>query len=111
MYSYVLVRVNINTQTIRKGRKSTSPPGASPFGFWYPVDWRNLRVCLNFIRPRWNGWNGTRLFVVVRTIPSCFQFSGVCVHSNYKKKKAGIAANSVRTVTFWIVNRKRSVQL
>ena len=32
MYSYVLVRVNINTQTIRKGRKSASPPGASPFG-------------------------------------------------------------------------------
>ena len=32
-----------------------------------------LRVCLNFIRPSWNGWNGTRLFVVVRSIPTCFQ--------------------------------------
>ena len=30
-----------------------------------------VRVCLNFIRPCWNGWNGTRLFVVVRSIPSC----------------------------------------
>ena len=29
--------------------------------------------CLTFIRPSWNGWNGTRLFVVVRSIPSCFQ--------------------------------------
>ena len=28
-------------------------------------------VCLNFIRPGWNGWNGTRPFVVVRSIPSC----------------------------------------
>ena len=32
-----------------------------------------LRVSLNFIRPSWNGWNGTRLFVVVRSIPTCFQ--------------------------------------
>ena len=32
-----------------------------------------MRVCLNFIRPSWNGWNGTRLFVVVRSIPTCFQ--------------------------------------
>ena len=32
-----------------------------------------LRPCLNFIRPSWNGWNGTRLFVVVRSIPTCFQ--------------------------------------
>ena len=23
------------------GRQSTSPPGTSPFGFWYPEDWRN----------------------------------------------------------------------
>ena len=33
----------------------------------------SLRVCLNFIRPSWNGWNGTRLFVAVRSIPPCFQ--------------------------------------
>ena len=32
-----------------------------------------MRVCLNFIRLSWNGWNGTRLFVVVRSIPTCFQ--------------------------------------
>ena len=32
-----------------------------------------LRVCLNFIRRSWNGWNGTTLFVVVRSIPTCFQ--------------------------------------
>ena len=32
-----------------------------------------FRPCLNFIRPSWNGWNGTRLFVVVRSIPTCFQ--------------------------------------
>ena len=32
-----------------------------------------MRPCLNFIRPSWNGWNGTRLFVVVRSIPTCFQ--------------------------------------
>ena len=31
-----------------------------------------VRVCLNFIRPGWNRRNGTRLFVVVRSIPSCF---------------------------------------
>ena len=33
-----------------------------------------IRPCLNFIRPSWNGWNGTRLFVVVRSIPSCLYF-------------------------------------
>ena len=32
-----------------------------------------LRVCPNLFRPGWNGWNGTRLFVVVRSIPTCFQ--------------------------------------
>ena len=60
-----------------------------------------VRVCLNFIRPSWNGWNGTRLFVVVRSIPTCFQ---VFVSIPTTKKKAGIAANSVRSVTFWTVN-------
>ena len=30
-------------------------------------------MCLNFIRPSWNGWNGTRLFVTVHSIPTCFQ--------------------------------------
>ena len=30
-------------------------------------------VCLNFIWPSWNGWNGTRLFVVVPSILTCFQ--------------------------------------
>ena len=34
----------------------------------------NLWVCLNFIRPGWNGWKGTRLLVVVRSIPSCLYF-------------------------------------
>ena len=26
---------------------------------------------LNLFRPGWNGWNGTRLLVVVASIPSC----------------------------------------
>ena len=30
-----------------------------------------IRACLNFFRPGWNGWNGTRLLVVVRSISSC----------------------------------------
>ena len=29
-----------------------------------------LRACLNLFQPGWNGWNGTRLLVVVRSIPS-----------------------------------------
>ena len=29
-------------------------------------------VCLNLFRPGWNDWNGTRLLVVVRSIPTCF---------------------------------------
>ena len=31
-----------------------------------------LRACLNLLRLGWNGWNGTRLLVVVRSIPSCW---------------------------------------
>ena len=27
--------------TTTKGRQSTSTPGNSPLGFWYPVDWRD----------------------------------------------------------------------
>ena len=30
-----------------------------------------VRACLNLCRPGWNGWNGTRLLEVVRSIPSC----------------------------------------
>ena len=30
-----------------------------------------LRTCFNLFRPGWNGWNGTRLTVVVRSIRSC----------------------------------------
>ena len=37
------------------------------------VNTRPHRVCINFIRPSWNGWNGTSLFVIVRSIPTCFQ--------------------------------------
>ena len=29
-------------------------------------------MCLNLFRPGWNEWNGTRLLVVVRSIPTCF---------------------------------------
>ena len=39
---------------------------------------RKFRPCLNFIRPSWNGWNGTRLFVVV--VP----FQAVCVHTEFQ---------------------------
>ena len=31
---------HLTTQNF-KGRQGTCPPGASPFGFWYPVDWRH----------------------------------------------------------------------
>ena len=31
-----------------------------------------MKVCLNLFRPGWNGWNWTRLLVVVRSIPSSF---------------------------------------
>ena len=30
-----------------------------------------FRACLDLFRPGWNGWNGSRLFVVVCSIPSC----------------------------------------
>ena len=30
--------------TTTKGRQSTSTPGNSPLGFWYPVDWRDSVV-------------------------------------------------------------------
>ena len=30
-----------------------------------------VRACLMLFRRGWNGWNGTRLLVVVRSIPSC----------------------------------------
>ena len=39
----------------------------------------SLRACLNLFRPGWNGWNGTRLLVVVLSIPTClcpFRVSG-----------------------------------
>ena len=56
----------INTQTIIKFPDKLIGKGC-------PTTAAVLRVCLNFIRPSWNGWNGTRLFVVVRSIPTCFQ--------------------------------------
>ena len=43
--------------------------------------------------------------MVVRSIPTCFQ---VFVSIPTTKEKAGIAANSVRSVTFWTVNIKHS---
>ena len=38
----------------------------------------NVRACLNLFRPGWNDLNGTRLFVVDRSITSCvhFEFPG-----------------------------------
>ena len=30
-----------------------------------------VRACLILFRPGWNGWNGARLLVVVRSVPSC----------------------------------------
>ena len=41
-----------------------------------------LRACLNVFRPGWNGWNGTRLLVVVRSIPS------ICVQSEFPGNRA-----------------------
>ena len=35
------------------------------------ICWWTVRACLHLFRPGWDGWNGTRLLVVVRFIPSC----------------------------------------
>ena len=48
-----------------------------------------LRACLSSFRSGWNGWNGTRLFVVVRSIPT------VCVHVEFQatEQPTGIENN------------------
>ena len=42
-----------------------------PNNIYVPASKHLINACLNLFRPGWNGWNGTRLLVVVRSIPSC----------------------------------------
>ena len=52
-------------------RTTTPTRGARKQGIWRHEQIEQLSACLNLFRPGWNGWNGTRLLVVVRSIPSC----------------------------------------
>ena len=56
-----------------------------------------LRVCLNFIRPSWNGWNGARLLVVVRSIPTCFQVF-VSIPTTKRKSSNSCELNAIGNI-------------
>ena len=69
--------------------------------FFYPFFGHNnlppLRPCLNFIRPSWNGWNGTSLFVVVRSIPTCFQVF-VSIPTTKRKSSNSCELNAIGNI-------------